>query len=326
MNHLPRPLAVSIRSLAAALLCTGAFAAEPRPLRVLFYDPQAAEQSKAGVLRIAMEQLGRDAIWFDYFTPSSGLNEKLAGRYDVAMALGGDASALLAVTKRVVMVKDSDSPAAIRSMILSTVDPAAKAEWEKFLAQREPEVREKNPLVANYEKRPEAITLQQPFNVKGAMERTQVPADLKLELYASDPEIGKPIAFAWDARGRLWVAATSDYPHGVTEDGVGHDKIIICEDTKGTGRADKFTVFADKLNLPTGIVFARHPRHARAGEQPAPRLRQLALRLRRLLGLQGHRRREAVRVCAGHVSLQARRIGARIPASVHEQLVGPRLQ
>ena len=264
MNRIPRPLAVSIRAISAAVFFAAAIphavAGEPRPLRVLFFDPMGAEQSKAGVLRVAMEQLGRDAIYFDYFTAASGLSEKMAGLYDVAMVLGGgDAPALAALKakKRVVGIKDSDAPSAIRSTILATVDPAAKAEWEKFLARREPEVREKNPLVANYEKRTEAITYQHPFSAKGAMERTQVPADLKLELYASDPEIGKPIAFAWDARGRLWVAATSDYPHGVTEGGEGHDKIIICEDTKGTGRADKFTVFADKLNLPTGLVFAR---------------------------------------------------------------------
>jgi putative membrane-bound dehydrogenase-like protein len=267
MNRIPRPLAAACLAISTAAMFAAAIpsahSAEPRPLRVLFFDPQAAEQSKAGVLRVAMEQLGRDAIYFDYFTPSSGLSEKMAGHYDVAMVLGGGqtdvtpALSALKAKQRVVTVKDNDAPAAIRSTILATVDPAAKSDWEKFLAQREPEVREKNPLVANYEKRPEAITFQQPFNVKGAMERTQVPADCRLELYASDPEIGKPIAFAWDARGRLWIAATSDYPHGVTEDGVGHDKIIICEDTKGTGRADKFTVFADKLNLPTGIVFAR---------------------------------------------------------------------
>ncbi len=264
MNHIPRPLVISIRAISAAVMFAAAIpaavAAEPRPLRVLFFDPTGVEQGKAGVLRVAMEQLGRDAIYFDYFTPSSGLSEKMAGLYDVSMVLGGgDAPALAALKakKRVVAINEGDAPAAIRSTILANVDPAAKAEWEKFLAQREPEVREKNPLVANYEKRPEAITYQHPFSVKGAMERTQVPADLKLELYASDPEIGKPIAFAWDARGRLWVAATSDYPHGVVEGGAGHDKIIICEDTKGTGRADKFTVFADKLNLPTGLVFAR---------------------------------------------------------------------
>ncbi|MEO6739181.1 MAG: glycosyl hydrolase, partial [Chthoniobacteraceae bacterium] len=203
MNRIPRPLAASISAISAAVMFAAAIpsavAAEPRPLRVLFFDPTGAEQSKAGVLRVAMEQLGRDAIYFDYFTASSGLSEKMAGLYDVAMVLGGgDAPALaaLAAKKRVVAIKDSDAPAAIRSTILATVDPAAKAEWEKFLAQREPEVREKNPLVANYEKRAEAITYQHPFSAKGAMERTQVPADLKLELYASDPEIGKPIAFA----------------------------------------------------------------------------------------------------------------------------------
>ena len=50
---------------------------------------------------------------------------------------------------------------------------------------------------------------------------------------------------------------TRDYPHGISENGEGQDSVKICEDTDGDGKADKFTVFADKLNLPTGIVFAR---------------------------------------------------------------------
>ena len=175
MNRIPRPLAVSIRAISAAAMFAaavpGAVAAEPRPLRVLFFDPTGVEQSKAGVLRVAMEQLGRDAIYFDYLTPASGLSEKMVGLYDVAMVLGGgDAPALAALKakQRVVAVKDGDAPAAIRSTILATVDPAVKSDWEKFLAQREPEVREKNPLVANYEKRAEAITYQHPFSAKGA--------------------------------------------------------------------------------------------------------------------------------------------------------------
>src|SRR5256886_2786 len=39
--------------------------------------------------------------------------------------------------------------------------------------------------------------------------------------------------------------------------GEGHDRIKICEDTDGDGRADKFTIFADKLSVPTSFVFAR---------------------------------------------------------------------
>src|SRR4029079_2620978 len=84
-----------------------------------------------------------------------------------------------------------------------------------------------------------------------------VPADMRLELFAAEPDIAKPIAMAWDERGRCWVAETFDYPHGINPNGEGHDRIVICEDTNGDGKADKFTVFADKLNLPTSLTFAR---------------------------------------------------------------------
>jgi putative membrane-bound dehydrogenase-like protein len=144
----------------------------------------------------------------------------------------------------------------LRNAITWAVGDSTRADWERFVAQREPEKRQADPNIANYEKRPEAITLQQPFSVKGSAERTQVPADMHLELFAAEPNITKPIAFAWDERGRLWVAETRDYPHGITPDGSGQDTIKICEDTNGDGRADKFTVFADHLNLPTSLVFA----------------------------------------------------------------------
>ena len=44
---------------------------------------------------------------------------------------------------------------------------------------------------------------------------------------------------AWDERGRLWVIQSQDYPHGLAND-VGGDRISICEDTDGDGKADKF--------------------------------------------------------------------------------------
>ncbi len=62
---------------------------------------------------------------------------------------------------------------------------------------------------------------------------------------------------AWDEKGRLWVIETVDYPNTVRDtEGEGDDRIKICEDTDGDGRADKFTIFADKLNIPTSLVFA----------------------------------------------------------------------
>jgi putative membrane-bound dehydrogenase-like protein len=151
---------------------------------------------------------------------------------------------------------NADFQLKLRNAIVWSVGDKVKSDWEAFLAGRDEEVREPSKWVANYERRPEPITFQHPFSVKGSMERTQVPADLRLELFASEPDIGKPIAFAWDERGRCWVAETRDYPHDVKQDGIGTDVIRICEDTNGDGKADKFTIFAEGLNIPTGLVFA----------------------------------------------------------------------
>ena len=60
----------------------------------------------------------------------------------------------------------------------------------------------------------------------------------------------------WDERGRLWIAETVDYPNELQPAGKGRDRILICEDTDGDGMADKFTVFADKLSIPTSLTFA----------------------------------------------------------------------
>ncbi len=237
-------------------------AAEPAEgaLRVLYFDAAGAEQDAKGQLHDFMAALGRDAIWFDYVagdTPSAAT----LGYYDAIVVKGEvslNTSIKLPSGKLLQVLRPAAdvSAEAFRKELLAKLAPDRVAAWEKFLAQREPEVREENPNVANYEKRPKPLTLQKPFSVKGSMERTQVPADMKLVLFAAEPDIMKPIAFAWDNRGRLWVAETSDYPHGVSKDGAGHDKIVICEDTDGDGKADKFTVFADHLNIPTSFAFA----------------------------------------------------------------------
>ena len=110
--------------------------------------------------------------------------------------------------------------------------------------------------VPNYERRPEPVKYQAPLSPKDSMRYTQVPADFDLQLFAAEPDVVKPIYMAWDERGRAWVVEARDYPHGLVPEGEpGHDDIKICEDTDGDGKADKFTVFADKLNLATSLVF-----------------------------------------------------------------------
>ena len=257
-----------LRSLTLVLsLAFPAFAfAAPSPVRVLFLgDNSPGSRDHCHLL---MKEMGRDAVWFDYASDPAAITAATVGQFDAVLLEGAPdrypALTGVAGTKLVMeafaggesTVSSAEFLKSLQEKLLVAAGPVQRSEWQAFLQQREPEQREANPNVANYEKRPEPLTFQQPLNIKGSMERTQVAPDLKLELFASEPDISKPIAMAWDERGRCWVAETSDYPHGVSKDGAGNDRIKICEDTNGDGKADKFTVFADKLNIPTSLVFA----------------------------------------------------------------------
>jgi putative membrane-bound dehydrogenase-like protein len=98
--------------------------------------------------------------------------------------------------------------------------------------------------------------MQLPLDPAESMKHMHLPEGFEVQLFASDPDIYRPICMAWDARGRLWIAETLDYPNDKQPPGKGHDRIVILEDTKGTGKADKFTVFADGLSIPTSMTFA----------------------------------------------------------------------
>ncbi len=86
-----------------------------------------------------------------------------------------------------------------------------------------------------------------------------LPEGLRAELFAAEPDIVKPIAMAFDHRGRLWVAESLDYPNTLLDnpERTGRDQIKICTDTDGDGRADKFTVFAQDVNIPTSLLPVR---------------------------------------------------------------------
>jgi putative membrane-bound dehydrogenase-like protein len=79
-----------------------------------------------------------------------------------------------------------------------------------------------------------------------------LPPGFTATLAASEPDVVRPIAFADDDRGRLWVAEAHTYPVRA-EEGEGHDRILIMEDTDGDGRLDSRKVFAEDLNLVSGI-------------------------------------------------------------------------
>ena len=109
--------------------------------------------------------------------------------------------------------------------------------------------------VPNYEKRDPAPKVQSSLNPQESMSLMQVPVDFELKLFASEPMVINPIYINWDERGRLWVIETVDYPNEIREDDQADDRIKILEDTDGDGKADKSTIFADKLNIPTSFTF-----------------------------------------------------------------------
>ena len=135
----------------------------------------------------------------------------------------------------------------IEKGLVWTVDEAARRSWQRLdmpgdhhrRLQRS-ELREPDP----------APQYQMPFSAKDSMTFIQHPAEFRLELFAKTSDIVKPIAFSFDERGRLWVIEARDYPNLVLQGAPGHDRIKILEDTDGDGRADKVTVFAERLNLP----------------------------------------------------------------------------
>lgn len=81
-----------------------------------------------------------------------------------------------------------------------------------------------------------------------------VPDGFRVQLVASEPEIAKPMNLAFDSKGRLWVSSSLEYPFAAAADVVPRDTIKILEDTDGDARADKATTFADKLNIPIGLI------------------------------------------------------------------------
>ncbi len=112
-----------------------------------------------------------------------------------------------------------------------------------------------------------------------AMSAFRMPPGMKATIWAAEPQVANPVAFSFDAQGRCYVAETFRLHHGVPDnrdhpewvdddlasrtvsDRVAlyhkylgdrfheyeteQERIRLLEDTKGAGKADRATVFAD---------------------------------------------------------------------------------
>ena len=85
----------------------------------------------------------------------------------------------------------------------------------------------------------------------------------RMDLLAAEPLVASPVAMTYDENGRAYVCEMRDYPYtdkarhkpnqeNPTDAPIG--RIRLLEDTRGDGKFDKATIFADGLSWPTGIA------------------------------------------------------------------------
>src|SRR5688572_27693785 len=260
--------------MAAALMTLNAFAADAphRPLRVLYLGPVDAGAGGGGrggprtnYVYLPGQTLAPEAIYFDHLTVVTNLTDAYLKHFDAVVQVMPDAevgtarqqmlNSFKAAGNGLIKYTERPTDTLLREAVLGGVSKKAKSAWEATLASR-PRLQRLPGEVPNYERRPEPVKYQAPLSARDSMRYTQVPADFELQLFAAEPDVVKPIYMAWDERGHAWVVEARDYPHGLVAEGEpGQADIKICEDTNGDGKAEKFTVFADKLNLATALVF-----------------------------------------------------------------------
>src|SRR5262249_50831913 len=96
------------------------------------------------------------------------------------------------------------------------------------------------------------------------LETFTVADGFELSLWAAEPDCVNPTCFDIDHKGRVWMCESVNYRcilHKKPLVRAEGDRILILEDSKGSGKADKVTVFyQDKeLHRPLGIAVAKDP-------------------------------------------------------------------
>lgn len=90
------------------------------------------------------------------------------------------------------------------------------------------------------------------IEAEAAAAAMKVPEGFTVTVSASEPDVKQPIAMTIDDRGRVWIAEAYEYPNRA-KDGKGRDRILIFEDRDGDGKFDQRKVFAEGLNLVSGL-------------------------------------------------------------------------
>lgn len=88
-----------------------------------------------------------------------------------------------------------------------------------------------------------------------AVAKMEIPDGFEVSIYAAEPDIGEPIAFTFDGRGRIWVVENYNYINRRShKEDVPLSRIQIFEDTDSDGVFDTKKTFTDKITFSSGIA------------------------------------------------------------------------
>lgn len=98
------------------------------------------------------------------------------------------------------------------------------------------------------------IAATPPLPPEEQLKKFHLPPGFVIELVAAEPNIKKPINIAFDAKGRLWVTESIEYPFPASADRPAKDTVKIVSDFAPNGLARRITTFADNVNIPIGVL------------------------------------------------------------------------
>ncbi len=91
-----------------------------------------------------------------------------------------------------------------------------------------------------------------PLSTETSLEQIELAPGYQVELLAAEPLVVDPVDVAFDNAGRMWVVEMRDYPFRISKEPQG--RIRVLSDRDGDGVYDHAHLFADGLEMPTGLA------------------------------------------------------------------------
>ena len=81
------------------------------------------------------------------------------------------------------------------------------------------------------------VSPTEPLSPAEQKAKFKLPPGFEIQLVASEPEIQKPMNLAFDARGRLWVTHSIEYPFAAADSEKARDGLTVLEGIGADGKA-----------------------------------------------------------------------------------------